>query len=91
MLGAESETEVANAQHMDRFFRFEWADDCSLEGHFRLTAEAGAILLKAVEVARTYVPNDDEMRSAERTGEPAATNSDALSPPRGDVPRPSRT
>jgi hypothetical protein len=78
VLAAESETEVANAQHADRFFRVEWADDGSLEGHFRLTPEAGAILLKALEIARTYVPDEDEGRSAERTGDPAATNSDAL-------------
>src|SRR5262249_53813515 len=54
------------------------ADDGSLEGRFRLTPEEGAILLKAIEIARTHVPDDPEMRSAERTGERATTNSDAL-------------
>src|SRR5579862_238920 len=35
VLPAETETEVANQQHMNRFFRVDWADDGSLEGHFR--------------------------------------------------------
>src|SRR5438552_9923128 len=60
VLSAENETDVANAQYMDRFFRFEWADDGSLEGHFRLTPEAGAILLKAVGIARSHVAPDEE-------------------------------
>jgi hypothetical protein len=77
VLLSEAETEVANAQHMTRFFHFEWADDGSFEGHFRLPPEAGAVLLKAVELARTHVPTDPD-GSAEQPREPAATNSDAL-------------
>jgi hypothetical protein len=81
-LDGETETDVASAQHMARYLRFEWAEDGSLEGRFRLSQEAGAILLKSIEIARAHVPPepvpDDEVRSAERTSEPAATNSDAL-------------
>jgi hypothetical protein len=79
VIGRDDEVDIANAQHMARFFRFEWADDGSLEGRFRLPPEAGAILLKSIEIARSHVPPEPVAeRSAERTGEPAASNCDAL-------------
>jgi hypothetical protein len=75
------ETDDANRRHAARFLRYHWDDDGSLVGNFRMPPEMAAVFMKAVEIAREGVPDDPddaEKRSAERTGDHAATNSDAL-------------
>src|SRR3954451_1821975 len=51
VLASEAETEVANTRHMARNLRYDWADDGSLVGHFRMTPEVGALFVKAIQVA----------------------------------------
>jgi hypothetical protein len=77
VLSFEDESEASNARHMARYLRYEWADDGSLEGHFRLPPDVAAIFIKAIEVARGHVPPDPE-GPAGPPCERAATNSDAL-------------
>ena len=80
VLTADDETDAANAQHAARYLRYDWADDGSLEGSFRIPPEMAAMFLKGVAAARAHIPAeaDNEMRSAERHREVATTNCDAL-------------
>jgi hypothetical protein len=72
---AEEETEVANARHMARYLRYDWADDGSLEGTFRIPPDMAAIFLKSVEVGRERVP-------AEPVSETVPRNTPVASRPR---------
>ena len=65
---------------MARYLRYDWAEDGSLEGSFRIPPEMAAIFLKSVDVARGRIPPDpdDELRPAGRARDFAATNCDAL-------------
>jgi hypothetical protein len=51
---------------MARFLRYDWAEDGSLEGQFRIPPEMAAIFVKSIEVARERVPDeaDEEIRPA---------------------------
>ena len=60
------ETDAANIRHMARYVRFDWADDGSLEGRFRIPPEMAAIFLKGVAVARNRHPNGSRRRRAFR-------------------------
>jgi len=79
-LSAEQETDEANARHMARYLRYDWMDDGSLEGQFRLPPEMGALFAKAVAIARERVPPEPapENGSAEPPREVATTNCDGL-------------
>ena len=69
------------AGHMARYLRYDWADDGSLEGQFRIPPEMAAIFVKGIDCrARQRVPPDpdDEIRPAGRTREVATTNCDGL-------------
>jgi hypothetical protein len=77
VLAADDENDAANARHGARFLRFEWADDGSLERHFRIPPDMAAVFEKAVALARGHVPPDPD-GPAGPACEPAATNSDAL-------------
>ena len=83
VLTAEEENEVANVRHTARYLRYEWNDDGSLQGHFRIPPEMAAILLAAVKTARQQVPADPDQDTpencpAEHKREFATTNCDAL-------------
>ena len=86
VLSADEEAEVATAEHMARYLRYEWADDGSLQGHFRIPADMAAILVKAVEAAHDLIhARIDPGRSRGRKAFPrnarvsfATTNCDAL-------------
>jgi hypothetical protein len=64
VLSREEEIDRANRNHEDRYFRGDWGDDGALVLNGRLTADAGAVVLRAIEVLR-------------RSGA-AANNADAL-------------
>ncbi len=77
VLGREGETDAANARHAARFLQYEWHDDGSLRGSFRIPPEMASVFVKAIDVARGHVPADPD-GPAGPACEPAATNSDAL-------------
>ena len=54
----DDETNAANRRHMARFLRYDWGDDGSLVGSFRIPPEMAAVFVKAVEIARERVPAD---------------------------------
>ena len=56
----------ANARHMARYLRYDWAEDGSLEGSFRIPPEMAAIFLKSVDVAREPDPAGSRRRTASR-------------------------
>ena len=80
VLPGDGETDAANSRHADRFLRYSWADDGSLEGHFRIPPEMGALFTTGVLRARASVPGDANIESgtAEHPREVATTNCDAL-------------
>ena len=80
VLSQNDELDKANLRHAARYLRCDWADDGMLEGRFKMTPELGAVFLKAIEVMRGLVPDEqvDESGSAEPKGDHAATNIDAL-------------
>ena len=65
---------------MARFLRYDWGDDGSLVGSFRIPPEMAAVFVKAVEIAREKVPAEPvESDGPAGPSDPyAATNSDAL-------------
>ena len=65
-LSSEDETEHANARHMARYLRYDWAEDGSLEGSFRIPPEMAAIFLKSVDVAARPDPAGSRRRTASR-------------------------
>jgi hypothetical protein len=75
--GIDGETDAANARHAARFLQYEWGDDGSLNGRFRMPPEMAAVFVKAIDIARGHVPEDPD-GPAGPACEPAATNSDAL-------------
>ncbi len=80
VLGQGDEVKKTNRRHAARFLRWEWGDDGSLEGQFRMTPEVGAVLLKAIELMRGLIPEEpvDENGPAGPPTDYAATNIDAL-------------
>jgi hypothetical protein len=76
--GIDDETEAENARHAARFLQYDWDDDGSLRGSFRIPPEMAAVFVKAVDIARGRVPDDPAGGPAGPACEPAATNSDAL-------------
>jgi hypothetical protein len=75
-----TETDEANERHMARYLRYDWGDDGSLEGTFRIPPEMAAIFLKGVDVARHRIPEEPTGEGGP-AGPPcpfAATNIDAL-------------
>jgi 5-methylcytosine-specific restriction endonuclease McrA len=83
VLSTEEENEAANVRHAARYLRYEWNDDGSLQGHFRIPPEMAAIFLAAVKTAREQVPADSDQDTgencpAEHKREFATTNCDAL-------------
>lgn len=80
VLSQDDVLEASNRRHAARFLRYEWDDDGSLKGSFRIPPELGALFVKAVEIAREQVPaeSDDENGPAGPPTDHAATNIDAL-------------
>jgi hypothetical protein len=80
VLSQDDELDETNARHAARFLQYDWADDGSLEGRFKMTPEVGAVFLKAIALMREHIPKDpvDENGSAEPPQVHAATNIDAL-------------
>jgi hypothetical protein len=75
--GVDGETDAANARHAARFLQYEWDDDGSLRGSFRIPPEIAAVFVKAIDIARAHIPDDPD-GPAGPAREPVATNSDAL-------------
>jgi hypothetical protein len=73
----DDETDAENARHATRFLQYDWDDDGSLTGSFRIPPDMAAVFTKAIDIARGHVPPDPD-GPAGPAREPAATNSDAL-------------
>jgi hypothetical protein len=80
VLSADDEKKAANERHAARFLRYEWDDEGSLRGSFRIPPEMAAIFLAAISTARERVPADPEGENGPAgPSDPfAATNVDAL-------------
>lgn len=79
----DDELNDTNTRHASRYFRCDWDADGSLVVHGRIPPEMGAIVLLALETARTAIP-PEPTPEPDGSGGPAgprdtaATNADAL-------------
>ena len=58
VLSADEELDAANDRHARRYFRCDPCDDGSFVINGRLPAETAAILLAALDAARSHIPDD---------------------------------